>query len=143
MSAASSWMMSGAVPPTKLVKSLSCTESQSPWTYCTWIVGWLLFQAFTIAWLAATVGFCQARLWNVSLTVACPDADAPWAAVTAHAAAARTAAARPIVLLFPFMPLAFLSGRGLQPPPYNPLWAPPSIRPLIHSSLPRIIHGSG
>ena len=44
--------------------------SQSPCTYLTWMFGFALFQASTIDLFAATVGSCQARLWNVSVTVA-------------------------------------------------------------------------
>ncbi len=59
MSAASSWMTSAAVPPTKFVRSLSCTELTSTGTMETWIAGWLLFQDSTIAFVAATVVGCQ------------------------------------------------------------------------------------
>ena len=59
MSAASSWTMSAAVPPTKLVSSLSCTELTSTGTICTWIDACDLFQAATISFIAATVVGCQ------------------------------------------------------------------------------------
>ena len=59
MSAASSWMTSAAVPPTKFVSSLSWTELTSTGTIDTWIPGWDLFQASTIDFVAATVVGCQ------------------------------------------------------------------------------------
>ena len=59
MSAASSWTMSAAVPPTKLVSSLSCTELTSTGTIETWIDGWLLFHDATISFIAFTVAGCQ------------------------------------------------------------------------------------
>ena len=59
MSAASSWMMSAAVPPTKLVSSLSWTELTSTETISTWMLGWLLFQDSTMFLVAATVVGCQ------------------------------------------------------------------------------------
>ena len=59
MSAASSWMMSAAVPPTKFVSSLSWTELTSTGTIETWIAGWVLFQASTMLFVAATVVGCQ------------------------------------------------------------------------------------
>jgi hypothetical protein len=66
MSADSSWMMSGAVPPWNWVTSWSCTESQLPWTYSTWMFGLAAFQSATIFLVAATVVFWKARLWNFS-----------------------------------------------------------------------------
>ena len=72
MSAASSWMMSDAVPPTKLVSSLSWTELTSTGTISTWIAGWALFQLSTMILFAATVVGCQTYVANVSLmTLAC------------------------------------------------------------------------
>ena len=59
MSAASSWIMSAAVPPTKLVSSLSWTELTSTGTISTWMPGWALFQDSTICLFAATVVGCH------------------------------------------------------------------------------------
>src|SRR5215217_6824450 len=73
MSADSSWMMSGAVPPWNWVTSWSCTLSQLPWTYSTWMLGLAAFQSATIFLVAATVVFWNARLWNFSVTFSFDD----------------------------------------------------------------------
>src|SRR5882757_5064670 len=101
MSAASSWMMSGAVPPSNCVTSWSCTESHDPSLYSTWILGWAAFQSFTIFLTAAMVGFWKARLWNLRFTVpplSLPPPPPELQPATSPAAA--TAAAATIVSRF-------------------------------------------
>ena len=70
-------MMSGAVPPWNWVTSWSCTESQLPWTYSTWMFGLAAFQSATIFLVAATVVFWKARLWNFSVTFSVPHRQRP------------------------------------------------------------------
>src|SRR5437016_2653299 len=93
MSGDSSWMMSGASPPSNAVTSWSCTLSQLPGTYSTWIFGCAEFHCATSFLLAAMDSFCQARLRNLSLTGPSePDeeqADRPVAASAAAGTAAR------------------------------------------------------
>ena len=60
MSAASSWMMSGAVFDANWVTSLSCTESGSTGRYFTCTLGCAAFQDETISLVAAMVGSCHA-----------------------------------------------------------------------------------
>src|SRR4051812_532013 len=84
MSAASSWMMSAALPPTKLVSSLSWTELTSTGTTETWIDAWLLFHESTIAFIAFTVVGCHTYVAMVTLVTL--DFDLP--AVAAEAARA-------------------------------------------------------
>lgn len=69
-------MMSGAVPPWNWVTNWSCTESQLPCTYSTWMSGLAAFQSATIFFVAATVVFWKARLWNFSVTFS-PDPSPP------------------------------------------------------------------
>ncbi len=94
MSAASSWMMSEAVPPTKFVSSLSWTEFGSTGTTCTWMSLWLAFHPLTMFLFAATVVGCQTYVENVRLTTLCRFGPA-CAAPTASAAHSSTAAPRP------------------------------------------------
>jgi hypothetical protein len=68
-------MMSGASPPSKEVSSWSWTLSQLPWTYWTWMSGWLAFHSFTSSLLASTDSFCQARDWKRSVIF--PSAPEP------------------------------------------------------------------
>jgi hypothetical protein len=75
MSAASSWITSDAVPPTKLVSSLSCTEFTSTGTMCTWMLECVLFHESTMLFIALTVVGCQtyvAKLMFVTFCVALP-----------------------------------------------------------------------
>ena len=60
MSADSSCTMSAAVPPWKVVRSLSCTEFTSTVTIFTVMFGCAAFQSDTILLCASTVAFCQA-----------------------------------------------------------------------------------
>ena len=59
MSAASSCTTSAAVPPTKLVNSLSCTELTSTGTIVAWMLLCVLFHESTMFFIAATVVGCQ------------------------------------------------------------------------------------
>ena len=60
MSAASSWITSGAALPANWVTSLSCTEPGSTFWYSTWMFGLAAFQESTISWVAWMVGSCSA-----------------------------------------------------------------------------------
>src|SRR6266568_3897547 len=91
MSAASSWTMSAAVPPTKLVSSLSWTELTSTGRICTWIPEWLAFHESTICFVAATVVGCHTYVANVRLTTLCFFGDANAAAATSAAHSTATA----------------------------------------------------
>src|SRR5678815_4576196 len=82
--------MSGAVPPWNWVTNWSCTESQEPWLYFTWMFGWAAFQSVTIFCTAAIVGFWKARLWNVSVTLS-PELPALLPLDELHAASAPVA----------------------------------------------------
>ena len=90
--AASSWMMSGAVPPANCVVSLSLIESQLAWTTCTWMSGLAAFQLSTTFFVAAMVAGWSDRDWKVSVTGVPAGVDAP---------AAPEAVAPPVVAALP------------------------------------------
>src|SRR3954468_7883309 len=94
MSAASSWMMSEADPPTKLVNSLSWTALTSTGTTDTWLAGWLLFHAAPMRFVPLTVVGCQtyvASLMSTTLRRLLPA----WAAPAARATHSATAVQSP------------------------------------------------
>src|SRR6266852_3172668 len=83
--------MSAAVPPTKFVSNLSCTELTSTGRICTWIAACDLFHESTIDCTAATVGGCQTYVANVRLTTLF-FFGAAWAAEAASTPQSRSAA---------------------------------------------------
>src|SRR5215208_2695909 len=96
MSAASSWMTSAAVPPTKFVSSLSCTEFTSTGTISTWMSLWDEFHDSTMLFVAATVVGCHTYVANLSWTVSRLPACAAVAASVVHS---RITAPRPMTFL--------------------------------------------
>src|SRR6188768_2658819 len=101
-------MMSGAVPPANWVVSWSLALSQLPCRISTWTSGLAVFQASTIAWVAAIVLSWNAKLWNMSV-IGSPLAWAP-ADVATPARAMPRAAAAPHALCFMCCSLLFRFG---------------------------------
>src|SRR6478735_2475452 len=101
-------MMSGAVPPANWVVGWSLALSQLPCRISTWTSGLAVFQASTIAWVAAIVLSWNAKLWNLSV-IGSLLAWAP-ADVATPARAMPRAAAAPHALCFMYCSLLFRFG---------------------------------
>jgi len=97
MSADSSWMMSGAVPPANCVTSWSWTLSQLPCTRSTFTSGLAALKSSTIFLVAVCVSGRKASDWNFRVTgpesEELPDPPPPQAAREANRTVVRPAAA--------------------------------------------------